>query len=317
MSQLFGTAHTFLLDYFIGIPVMCYNIALLGGDARFRALAAMLREDPGFRVRTFGLFSSGTEETDLFSCMADAEIIVAPIPFSKDNVYINAPYAMQPIEIAKIGEAAAGICGQPGKQRLFISGTIPEALKETLVKAGVCCIDLTQRDDYAILNAIPTGEGVLQAVMEELPVTVFGLNALVLGAGRVGRVTAKQLKALGAQVTIALRSGRDRAWAFSEGFAVCGYGEDFHDAICRAGLIVNTVPAPVLSETEISKTKKECLMIDVASGAGGIDFAAAEQYGRTAKHLLALPGKVAPDSAASYIKCVMENIIAENLKGCY
>lgn len=298
---------------------MGYTVALIGGDGRFRSLAAMLREDRCFSVLTAGLSETGREDTDLLTCLSEAELVVAPVPFSRDGRCLFAPYAASPIPFSRLEEAAAAAeegRTDGGGRRVFLSGTLPDNLKAALVGHGFCCHDLLQRDDYAILNAIPTGEGVLQAVMEALPVTVFGLPSLVLGCGRVGRVLAKQLKALGAEVTVALRSGRDRAWAFSEGFSVCGYGEALEGVARGARLVVNTVPAPVLCESLIRQTRPDCLLVDVASGAGGTDFGAAEKYNRRALHLLALPGKAAPDSAAFYIKCVIENIIAESLKGC-
>ena len=43
------------------------------------------------------------------------------------------------------------------------------------------------------------------------------------------------------------------------------------------------------------------LIIDLASGSGGTDFAAAEKLGLAAVHALSLPGKVAPQTAGELL----------------
>lgn len=52
----------------------------------------------------------------------------------------------------------------------------------------------------AVLNAIPTAEGAIQIAMEEMPVTIHGSKALVLGFGRVGKTLAKMLDGIGAKL---------------------------------------------------------------------------------------------------------------------
>ncbi len=42
------------------------------------------------------------------------------------------------------------------------------------------------RDDVAILNSIPTAEGIIQRAMELSDITIHGSQALVLGMGRCG-----------------------------------------------------------------------------------------------------------------------------------
>lgn len=48
-----------------------------------------------------------------------------------------------------------------------------------------------------VANAVPTGEGAVQVAMEELPFTLHSARVLILGFGRVGKLTAHRMGALG------------------------------------------------------------------------------------------------------------------------
>ena len=50
-------------------------------------------------------------------------------------------------------------------------------------------------------TALPTAEGAVQVAMEELPLTLHSARVLILGFGRVGKLTAHRMGALGAKVT--------------------------------------------------------------------------------------------------------------------
>ena len=95
-------------------------------------------------------------------------------------------------------------------------------------------------------NAVPTAEGAIQIAMEELPITIHGARALVIGYGRLGRALSQRLAGLGAKVSVAARKFADLAWAES-----CGYGIEhtgqLEGWLCCYDLVVNTVPARILS----------------------------------------------------------------------
>lgn len=298
---------------------MYYNIALIGGDFRYAELAEILYKDENFKLKTFAVKESAvvreTESESPAECIENADIIVAPAPISRDSVRINAPFYGGTLLLEELLDMVASAAAE--RKIIFICGGIPDKAAEYIRNKGVICADILKRDDYAVLNAIPTGEGVLQAAMENLPVTVHGLKTVVTGAGRVGRVIAGQMKALGADITLTARSSRDIAWAESERINVLrGYDEEFCRLIETAGLIVNTVPFMIFDAEKLSYIKnKDCLIIDVASDKGGVDFEAADVSGIKTMHLLSLPGKVAPVTAAQYIKRVICNILSENMKG--
>ena len=74
------------------------------------------------------------------------------------------------------------------------------------------------------------------------------------GIGRVGKVMAKKLTALGADVTVSARKQSDFAWIAQEGMKSVHTG----DLALYAGgfdLIINTVPTVVLTEDVTIHTK--------------------------------------------------------------
>lgn len=146
--------------------------------------------------------------------------------------------------------------------------------------------------------------------MEELPITLHGARALVIGYGRLGKVLARQLRGLGVRVSVAARKYADLAWIRAEGLEA-ERSDQLSGWLCGYDLVVNTVPAPILGREELTQLKPGCLVIDLASKPGGVDFDAAAQLGVKAVWALSLPGKVAPVTAGLAIRDAIYNILTE------
>lgn len=159
-------------------------------------------------------------------------------------------------------------------------------------------------------NAPPTAEGTVQIALEELPITLHGARVLVIGYGRVGKAAAQRFAALGARVSVSARKYEDLAWAEAMGYGVEQTGA-LVGWLCGYDLVVNTVPARVLSGRELRDLKEGALVIDLASKPGGVDFDAAARLGVKVVWALSLPGKVAPVSAGRAIKNTIYNILTE------
>lgn len=67
----------------------------------------------------------------------------------------------------------------------------------------------------------------------------------------------------------------------------------------------------MLPHARLRELKPTCLLVDLASTPGGIDFKAAEKLGLNAQWALSLPGKVAPESAAQYLRDTLLAILME------
>jgi dipicolinate synthase subunit A len=67
----------------------------------------------------------------------------------------------------------------------------------------------------------------------------------------------------------------------------------------------------VLDRGILEKVKKDCLVIDLASKPGGVDFNAAGELGVKTLWLLSLPGKVAPVTSGLIVKNTVQNLLLE------
>lgn len=278
------------------------TIGVLGGDLRQGYLADLLA-DEGHTVIVSALDKLDTISPRCFAgtvgeMAAAAEVIILPMPASRDGVTLTAPFSYTPVYMSEIWPAFS-------PSTLVLGGMVkpPENARYTF-------IDYAARDDLAIRNAVPTAEAALEIAIRETDITLFGSHCLVVGYGRIGKIMTAYLLALHAKVTATARKASDLALISVAG-ATPLHTADIHTAAQDFDIIINTVPHPVLTRRELSKVKKSAVIIDLASPPFGVDFAAAEQLGLKAFSALSLPGKTAPRTAAGIIKDTITTILRE------
>ena len=280
---------------------MNQNIAIIGGDLRILNLAKILADD-GYNVKTFALekidkiyFLNSIEET-----IENTEIIISSIPFSKNNILLNTPFSDEKIEINAFAKVIKG--------KKLIAGAIKQEILDIFKKNDIEVIDLLNYEELTILNTISTAEGAIQIAMEETSKTIFNSNVLILGFGRVGKTVANRFKALGANVFCEARKKEDLAWIKTFGYNQIDL-EELDINLNKFDIIINTIPSMMIDEKRLNLIKQDCLIIDLASSPGGVDFEKAKEKNIKAILALALPGKVAPITSAEFIKEVLYKII--------
>lgn len=283
------------------------NIWVVGGDLRQAKLAQLLAED-GHTVYTYALGSQmpstpGLTAVDSLKQISRADCVILPLTVSAGSGLLNAPLSVSEHPLDPI-------LSQLSPRQFLCGGRVSPDVQALAAAHGLNIRDYFAREELAVANAVPTAEGAVQLAMEHLPITIHGSRVLVLGFGRVGRLTAQRFQALGAKVSIAARKYEQLAWAEAMGFGAEQL-ERLGGWLCGYDLIVNTVPAQVLGPAELEDLKEDCLIIDLASKPGGVDLAAAGQLGLTVIWALALPGKVAPVTAGAAIKGTIYNMLRE------
>ena len=282
------------------------NFWVVGGDMRQAKLAELLSAD-GHAVHTFALEELGPlEGVRQEKGLAEAELadcVVLPLPAAGGDGRLNAPLSRQSLPLAEVFSAL-----RPGQ--VVCAGRVDASARAQAEALGLTLRDYFAREELAVANAVPTAEGAIQIAMEELPITLHGARALVLGCGRVGRALAGRLAALGARVGVAARKWADLAWAESWGFTPVPM-EELEGYLGVWDLVINTIPAPVLHRRALAALCPDCLVVDLASKPGGVDFEAAARMGVRAIWTLSLPGKVAPVTAGRSIKSAIYNILHE------
>lgn len=285
---------------------MFKTVSVIGGDLRQLTLADELHKD-GYDVSVFGFtdkisYEKNTTDIDI---ILDSEIVILPVPVSFDGVYINTPYSDTKLTVSEL-------CEKLNPVSLVFGGCISNTLSQTLTKKGIKHRDYMLRDELAIKNAVPTAEGAIEIAISETPITLHNSNCLVLGYGKVGKILAKSLDALGAKTYVSARKYADLALIEGHG---C-YPLTVNEAKTRLGefdIIFNTVPALILGDTELHRIRRDALVIDLASKPGGVDFEVAKELGIHVVWALSLPGRVAPVTAGIIIKDTITNMLKEEI----
>ncbi len=291
---------------------MNHKFLILGGDLRSVHLANMLGEE-GNKIYTYALEKNTQilENKLIEKCnslnegIEKAEIIIAPIPLTKDGKNINTPLSKETIQIDDLLKY--------NKQKTFISGSIKEEIKSKLEHKYLQVIDLMEREELAILNTIATAEGTIEVAIKNTETILQGSKILILGFGRVAKIVANKFKSLSTNVTCCARKVQDLAWIEAYGYLALDINEMLY-YLKDYDIIINTVPEIIIREKELKHMKPNVLLIDLASVPGGIDGEAARNMGLKYIWALALPGKVASRSTAKFIKETIGNILDENNK---
>lgn len=280
---------------------------ILGGDGRFVNLSNILGNE-GYNVKVYGLdkkllSKDVTISNDLYQTINDADVVIGPLPISLDDETINITSLSEKVNLVDIFKGIS-------KNQIFFGGFISEKVHQLANAYDINLIDYYDREELVILNCIPTAEGAIQIAMQELPVTIHDSKCLVLGYGRIGKILSKMLHGIGAKVYVEARKLSDLAYIQSFGYEGI-HINDLAQNINSFDIIFNTIPSLILDKKFLKKVNTNCLIIDLASKPGGIDFEAAKDFGIKAIWALSLPGKVAPYTAGNIIKNTIFNILDE------
>ncbi len=264
------------------------EIWVLGGDARSRAAAQQLRL-ADCRVQTHGV--PGMEDAPL---PAHVQVAVLPCP------------------------AVSGDCLR-GQRALPLESLLPLFNADSRVYGGLLgpwaarlraqgaqVRDLWGTEPLRSVSAAATAEGAIALALRATPRLLPELPCLVIGFGRIGKLLALKLRALGATVTVAARQAGDRALAQALGLEATKTGE-YAAGLARYALVFNTVPAPVLSPEQLRQLPPQCVLLELASAPGGFDREVCKALGLTTLYAPGLPGDWAPQSAGvCYVQSVLQ-----------
>lgn len=276
--------------------------AIIGGDKRM-LYAAKAFSDSGAEVAVAGFDDLESQcEMQVMSvgdALKWADISVLPIRPLTDG-FLNCPYAKEKLH-------AESFAVMNGNKPVF-SGNCDSI--QPYLHAPV--FDYAAREDFAVGNAVLTAEGAIDLLLSRYEDSIFGTPILILGYGRIGKVLARYLDALGADVTVAARKSSDRAWIGAMGYHPIDYS---YKELNRYPIIINTVPAPILTADLIDTLRDDVFLIDLSSKPGGMDFQRIRERGLSCIHALALPGKTTPKAAGRIIKETIIRIIKEENGG--
>lgn len=258
-----------------------YDIAIIGRDKRIAYMVPFFEEN-GYRVICYNIQSIEREPESGFvradsmkQAITSANVIVGGIPFVK---------ASEMKQYLKKGQIVFG-------------GVIPVVYSKQWEKEGIKCFDFMDEETIAVFNAVATAEGAILEALQNQQTNIHRSYSLVLGYGRCGRVLADKLKGLSANVTVCSSNEQELAVAEAAGFNTLAF-HNLDEEIHLYEYIFNTIPAIVLKRSLLEGVRYDAIIIDIASGTGGVDYIASDEMGIHAFHCLGLPGKYAAKISA-------------------
>ena len=266
-------------------------------------LAKLLKEE-GKIVYSYGMNVNSSEALE--KIVEDIEVIIGPIPFSRDGLTVNSKFVESKILIKDLLEKIKG--------KILIVGNISKEVKEIAKNYNIEVIDIMKSEKLAVLNTIATAEGTIEIMIANTNTILFNSNVLILGFGRVAKTLAIRLKGLVQSITCASREDEELAWIEVYGYEKIDLNnfskyQEIEKSLTNYDVIINTIPSMILDVEKLKYVDKETLLIDLASNPGGIDKEEAKNQGIKLIHALGLPGKVAPKSSAKLIKDIVYEII--------
>lgn len=259
------------------------KIGLLGGDRRMEIAADFLR-NAGHDTR----FPQGGVPQEAF--FAPLDLLILPYPATRDGRTI----ALTTLVFDRLPISS---------HTALFGGRLPEAWKTGRVSG-----EAEDNEEYLLGNAYLTAAAGVATALRAGERAFFRVKAAVLGYGRIGKETAKMLRALGAEVTVYVRREAAKREAERNGFAslLLHEGTDLPET-----LVFGTVPAPAENLSRIT-VAPDALIYDLGGGLPEVMRTAREEGVRTLP-LKGAPGVFAPRAAGELYAGAILDFIAQNL----
>lgn len=272
---------------------MIHTYTIIGGDLRQTYLMEALKKQ-GHTVYHWGL--SPSEDGSYEALVRDSDVILLPLPVSS-------------LEESFLKELFPQLTG-----KIVLGGMVSSFVKALGEIHGVTVYDYYDSEAVQQYNAIPTVEGAIALTIQNRHKTIWNSSCLITGYGRIGKLLACRLRALGADVTVAARRESDRAAGRAMGHCMIPF-ERLYEVLPKVEILYNTVPSPIFDRSKLTLLPEDCLLMELASKPGGFAPEALEGLSRTYIPAGGLPGKVTPKTAAEILQSSIEHILANRKEG--
>lgn len=173
----------------------------------------------------------------------------------------------------------------------IVCGRISQEASALSNSRDITVFDYGKDERFQAVNARLTAEGTLKAIIEHSQKSIADCHVLIIGFGRTGSAIARLLNKLDVTCDIATSSSVRPAHAFAKRvIAMKSFDFSGYD------VVVNTAPAPIISDKEVMTMNKNAVYIELAS-VPAINLEYAQYLGIDADIYPALPAKTCPYSA--------------------
>ncbi|QUI23031.1 hypothetical protein HZI73_12350 [Vallitalea pronyensis] len=293
------------------------KIAVIGGDMRQIYMANLMAKNNHVYIygnRHKALSRNVYMAASLKEAVEGAQFIVCPIPFSKDNQHIYRTNSDKNIPYMELFEYMT-------PDQLILSGPYKQDVLQYAKENHIQLFDIVEANEFAILNSVPTAEGVLSMMIEYSSITLAGSKCLVLGYGRCGSTLARLASRLNMDVYVASADeeelmiatiNRCKTAKIQDGqLKVIDYvqGDTLEEGrvlqLESFNYVINTIPV-VLLDIHINKQLEDYMFIDIAN--------VYEDNNNKFINARGVPGKYSPKTAGKIITGVVIKEINDRLE---
>jgi len=275
-----------------------YHITIIGGDLRQCYMADYLQQSSHivtcFNTMPFSYKSDIKTANSLKQALSDAEIVIGPVPFSKDKETIyslatgaGAPLLKDFFELLRQDQVLAG-------------GMIPTHISQLCGYKSIRVVDFMLSESLMLHNAYLTAEGLLSKLISETDFSLKDQNILILGYGNCGFTIGEVLKSMFANVFVFEQNEKRIALAKTRQLKTAGLF-DLSALLPDFSLIINTIPAHILTEKQLTSLHHDCLIFDIASAPGGFSKEVMDTMEPKLFSCPGIPGKFMPKTAGKLI----------------
>lgn len=254
------------------------RILFIGGDKRMDCAAESL-------PLSYDTERLGDSTDGLF------DVIVLPLPLTKNKTDIFAPSSPSPIPFGIIKRFAA-------EHALILAGGECDKLNAVCEERGYTLVNYFKSETLTLKNAALTAEAACVMLSQSSDGALLDSSALIIGYGRIARYLAARLRAFGCGVTVAARREEQRTLARLDGCRAITIDSAL-ETLSEYDHIINTAPAALFGEKEFRDISKRGIFMELAS------LPNAEKLAKKcgAHYIFAggLPGKCSPKAAGKYI----------------
>lgn len=299
------------------------TITCVGGDIRQLYLAKILLANH-YQVQLVGFTQEDWEHSfpaylinkdevkplffhsnQLPDALSKSQVILGPIPLSKDGKTINSTHTDEPILLSQLLHHLRS-------SHYFIAGMIDENTATMLTNQHINYYDYLHNPSFAQLNAIATAEGAISYAIEHSPFNLHQSNVLVLGYGVCGHMIASKCQGLHANVWVTGRNNETKSHAICHGLHYLDIADlNKHNILSSFQYIFSTIPALILTKELLEQVSSECTIVDIASAPGSADYNYLQSKPLNATLYLGIPGKIAPQSSAQILFDIIINRLQE------
>ena len=288
-----------------------YTFSVIGGDRRqVEIIKRLLLYGHYVKVFSLGTEISNIAGAEIFSsaekALYESDVLILPLPITRDGVSVNLTAPSDKILLNEVFRLCSKI-----KAPIVFGGLVPEVTCRIAQETGIEINDYYKSEELQQKNALPSAEGAIMVAMENTDRVIEGMNVLVCGYGRIGKILARKLKLLGACVSVAARRDEVLCEIAMDGFTPIDLRsqDQLSKASKNSEVIFNTIPMQIFTRQIIDKIDSDPLYIEIASFPGGIDLQSARDRGMRIIFAPSLPGRYAPASAGEYIFETIKDIL--------